>query len=43
MQLDFQTGVSTFFMYPKGLKDLLVYTKEKYKNPTIYITENGEL
>ncbi|KAG5539001.1 hypothetical protein RHGRI_019526 [Rhododendron griersonianum] len=35
------TGVSTFFMYPKGLKDLLVYTKEKYKNPTIYITENG--
>ncbi|KAG9156710.1 hypothetical protein Leryth_021975 [Lithospermum erythrorhizon] len=35
------TGVNIFFVYPKGLEDLLVYTKEKYNNPTIYITENG--
>ncbi|KAA8515714.1 hypothetical protein F0562_018675 [Nyssa sinensis] len=35
------TGVSIFFVYPQGLRDLLVYTKEKYNNPTIYITENG--
>ncbi|KAL0346371.1 UNVERIFIED_CONTAM: Beta-glucosidase 28 [Sesamum calycinum] len=35
------TGVSIFFVYPKGLHDLLVYTKERYNNPTIYITENG--
>ncbi|CAK9140351.1 unnamed protein product [Ilex paraguariensis] len=35
------TGVSTFFVYPKGLRNLLIYTKEKYNNPTIYITENG--
>ncbi|KAH6767642.1 hypothetical protein C2S52_018625 [Perilla frutescens var. hirtella] len=35
------TGVPIFFVYPKGLHDLLVYTKEKYKNPKIYITENG--
>ncbi|XP_059649069.1 beta-glucosidase 12-like isoform X1 [Cornus florida] len=35
------TGVSTFFVYPQGLHDLLVYTKEKYNNPTIFITENG--
>ncbi|GFY92149.1 beta glucosidase 32 [Actinidia rufa] len=35
------TGVNGFYMYPKGLKDLLVYTKEKYNDPIIYITENG--
>ncbi|XP_012065489.3 beta-glucosidase 12-like [Jatropha curcas] len=27
--------------YPKGLQNVLKYTKEKYNNPTIYITENG--
>ncbi|KAG8363567.1 hypothetical protein BUALT_Bualt19G0035900 [Buddleja alternifolia] len=35
------TGVSNIYVYPKGLHDLLIYTKEKYNNPTIYITENG--
>ncbi|KAL2491506.1 Beta-glucosidase 17 [Abeliophyllum distichum] len=35
------TGVSIFYVYPSGLRDLLVYTKQKYKNPTIYIMENG--
>ncbi|KAI3448934.1 hypothetical protein Pfo_005599 [Paulownia fortunei] len=29
------TGVSIFYVYPKGLYDLLVYTKEKYNNNTI--------
>ncbi|KAL2514209.1 Beta-glucosidase 17 [Forsythia ovata] len=32
---------SMFYVYPRGLKNLLVYTKQKYKNPTIYITECG--
>lgn len=35
------TGVPIFYVYPKGLHDLLVYIKEKYKDPKIYITENG--
>ncbi|XP_022154063.1 cyanogenic beta-glucosidase-like [Momordica charantia] len=28
-------------VYPQGLKDLLVYIKNMYRDPTIYITENG--
>ncbi|KAL5760552.1 hypothetical protein ACOSP7_019065 [Xanthoceras sorbifolium] len=28
-------------VYPKGFRDLLVYVKENYNNPIIYITENG--
>ncbi|GMQ00632.1 hypothetical protein CsSME_00047635 [Camellia sinensis var. sinensis] len=28
-------------VHPQGFYDLLVYTKEKYNNPLIYITENG--
>ncbi|KDP25142.1 hypothetical protein JCGZ_22677 [Jatropha curcas] len=29
------------YVYPRGIRDLLLYTKEKYRNPLIYITENG--
>jgi beta-glucosidase len=28
-------------MYPQGLRKLLLYVKEKYGNPPIYITEKG--
>ncbi|XP_022147808.1 beta-glucosidase 12-like [Momordica charantia] len=28
-------------VYPQGLKELLIYTKNNYRNPIIYITENG--
>ncbi|KAK6143127.1 hypothetical protein DH2020_023475 [Rehmannia glutinosa] len=35
------TGVPIFYTYPQGLHNLLVYTKEKYNNPPIYITEAG--
>ncbi|KAK7314302.1 hypothetical protein VNO77_39518 [Canavalia gladiata] len=29
------------YIYPRGIQDLLLYTKEKFNNPVIYITENG--
>ncbi|CAN0916954.1 Beta-glucosidase 24 [Linum grandiflorum] len=29
------------YWYPEGLRVLLEYTKETYRNPLIYITENG--
>ncbi|XP_008775422.3 beta-glucosidase 12-like [Phoenix dactylifera] len=28
-------------IYPRGIRDLLLYTKARYNNPIIYITENG--
>ncbi|ONK79033.1 uncharacterized protein A4U43_C01F2180 [Asparagus officinalis] len=36
-----RTGVSSYYNYPQGLRDALLYTKTRYNNPTIYITENG--
>ncbi|XP_062171754.1 beta-glucosidase 12-like [Alnus glutinosa] len=36
-----QAGSSWLFVYPSGFLDLLLYVKEKYNNPLIYITENG--
>ncbi|WJX45635.1 Beta-glucosidase 12 [Trifolium repens] len=29
------------FVYPRGIQELLLYTKTKYNNPLIYVTENG--
>ncbi|XP_020223844.1 beta-glucosidase 12 [Cajanus cajan] len=32
---------SWLYVYPKGIRELLLYVKNKYNNPSIYITENG--
>ncbi|XP_047334978.1 beta-glucosidase 12-like [Impatiens glandulifera] len=29
------------YVYPKGIRNILLYLKNKYNNPLIYITENG--
>ncbi|KAM3368029.1 hypothetical protein ACQJBY_016534 [Aegilops geniculata] len=36
-----QAASPWLYVYPKGFRDLLLYLKEKYRNPTVYITENG--
>ncbi|QCE09134.1 cyanogenic beta-glucosidase-like [Vigna unguiculata] len=35
------SGSEWLYVYPKGIREVLLYTKENYKNPLIYITENG--
>jgi len=35
------TGNAWVYMYPKGLKDILMIMKKRYGNPPVYITENG--
>ncbi|MCE0480948.1 hypothetical protein HAX54_038257 [Datura stramonium] len=35
------TALDWLFIYPKGIYGLMLHIKEKYKNPPIYITENG--
>ncbi|KAM7486323.1 hypothetical protein LguiA_002332 [Lonicera macranthoides] len=29
------------YMFPEGIKDVLLHLKEEYENPKVYITENG--
>ncbi|RXI04194.1 hypothetical protein DVH24_038468 [Malus domestica] len=36
-----QTASSWLVVYPKGIREILLYAKHKYNNPLIYITENG--
>ncbi|XP_022149004.1 vicianin hydrolase-like [Momordica charantia] len=35
------TGLNWLYIYPDGIRLLMKYIKEEYKNPPIYITENG--
>ncbi|KAJ7949297.1 Beta-glucosidase [Quillaja saponaria] len=34
-------GANWLYVYPRGFRNILLYTKTKYNNPIIYITENG--
>ncbi|KAG5527791.1 hypothetical protein RHGRI_028663 [Rhododendron griersonianum] len=36
-----QAGSNWLYVYPKGIQNLLLYIKNKYNSPRIYITENG--
>ncbi|XP_050227516.1 beta-glucosidase 12-like [Mercurialis annua] len=36
-----QASPSWLFIYPQGIRYVLNYAKDRYNNPTIYITENG--
>ncbi|XP_050276671.1 beta-glucosidase 12-like isoform X2 [Quercus robur] len=36
-----QAASSWLHVYPRGIRDFLLYTKTKYHNPLIFITENG--
>ncbi|CAK7331827.1 unnamed protein product [Dovyalis caffra] len=35
------TDLNWLFVYPRGIEDVLLYIKDNYKNPPVYITENG--
>ncbi|GFY92141.1 thioglucoside glucohydrolase 1 [Actinidia rufa] len=35
------TALNWLYVYPKGIEDLMLYLKDNYGNPPIYITENG--
>ncbi|XP_058200437.1 raucaffricine-O-beta-D-glucosidase-like isoform X3 [Rhododendron vialii] len=36
-----QASCGWIYVYPQGIYEVMMYTKKKYKNPIIYITENG--
>ncbi|XP_025824069.1 beta-glucosidase 12-like [Panicum hallii] len=36
-----QAASPSLYIYPQGFRELLLYVKETYGNPTVYITENG--
>lgn len=37
-----QAASDWLFVYPMGIREALLYLKNRYNNPIIYITENGK-
>lgn len=37
-----QAASPWLYIYPQGMQEFLVYFKEKYESPIIYLTENGK-
>ncbi|KAL3611004.1 hypothetical protein D5086_002024, partial [Populus alba] len=35
------TDLNWLYVYPRGIQDVLLYIKDNYKNPPVFITENG--
>ncbi|GMY22309.1 beta-glucosidase 17-like isoform X8 [Fagus crenata] len=35
------TACGWIYIYPRGIRDFILYVSKKYNNPPIYITENG--
>ncbi|KAJ4979722.1 hypothetical protein NE237_010502 [Protea cynaroides] len=35
------TASNWLYVYPQGMRDILIYIKERYNNPVIYVAENG--
>ncbi|KAG2372230.1 Vicianin hydrolase [Vigna angularis] len=36
-----KTDLNWLFIYPKGIHHLMLHIRDQYKNPDVYITENG--
>ncbi|KAL0283983.1 UNVERIFIED_CONTAM: Beta-glucosidase 18 [Sesamum angustifolium] len=36
-----RTGMSRFFVVPRGMEDIVQYVKERYHNKPMFVTENG--
>ncbi|XP_058073481.1 beta-glucosidase 12-like isoform X11 [Magnolia sinica] len=36
-----QAASPWLYVYPQGIRDVLVHVKKRYNNPVIYVTENG--
>lgn len=41
--ISLQANSIWLYIVPRGMRSLMNYIKQKYRNPTVIITENGDL